>query len=102
MWQDIEQRTHEETSLSPTFLTFMCVATMIAAIGVVFDEPILIVGAMVVGPDFGPLAALSVGLVRWRGRMIGRSVLALAVGFCPETRGVDLRTVDRAGRAGYA
>ncbi|MGO4298801.1 DUF389 domain-containing protein [Leifsonia sp. RAF41] len=81
VWQEIEQRTHEETSLSPTFLTFMSVATMIAAIGVVFDEPILIVGAMVVGPDFGPLAALSVGLVRWRRRMIAQSVLALAVGF---------------------
>ena len=26
VWQEIEQRTHEETSLSPTFLTFMTVA----------------------------------------------------------------------------
>lgn len=81
VWQDIEQRTHEETSLSPTFLVFMTVATMIAAIGVVFDEPILIVGAMVVGPDFGPLAALSVGIVRRHPGMVGRSLLALAVGF---------------------
>lgn len=81
VWQDIEQRTQEETTLSPTFLVFMCVATMIAAIGVVFDQPILIVGAMVVGPDFGPLAALSVGIVRRHPGMIGRSVLALVVGF---------------------
>lgn len=81
VWQDIEQRTHEETTLSPTFLIFMAVATMIAAIGVVFDEPILIVGAMVVGPDFGPLAALSVGIVRRQPGMVGRSVLALVVGF---------------------
>jgi uncharacterized hydrophobic protein (TIGR00271 family) len=81
VWQDIEQRTHEETTLSPTFLVFMTVATMIAAIGVVFDEPILIVGAMVVGPDFGPLAALSVGIVRRHPGMVGRSLLALAVGF---------------------
>lgn len=54
---------------------------MIAAIGVVFDEPILIVGAMVVGPDFGPLAALCVGLVRGRPTLIGRSLLALGVRF---------------------
>ena len=81
VWQDIEQRTHEETTLSPTFLVFMTVATMIAAIGVVFDEPILIVGAMVVGPDFGPLAALSVGIVRRHPGMVGRSLLALVVGF---------------------
>ena len=81
VWEEVEQRTSEETTLSPTFLIFMTVATMIAAIGVVFDEPILIVGAMVVGPDFGPLAALSVGLVRKRPVMIGRSLLALGVGF---------------------
>lgn len=81
VWEQVEQRTSEETTLSPTFLLFMAVATMIAAIGVVFDEPILIVGAMVVGPDFGPLAALSVGLVRKRPVMIGRSLLALGVGF---------------------
>lgn len=81
VWQEIEQLTNDETRLSPTFLTFMAVATMIAAIGVVFDEPILIVGAMVVGPDFGPLAALSVGIVRGRRRMIGQSVTALLVGF---------------------
>jgi uncharacterized hydrophobic protein (TIGR00271 family) len=81
VWEEVEQRTSEETTLSPTFLIFMTVATMIAAIGVVFDEPILIVGAMVVGPDFGPLAALSVGLVRKRPVMIGRSLVALGVGF---------------------
>lgn len=81
VWEQVEQRTQEETTLSPTFLLFMTLATMIAAIGVVFDEPILIVGAMVVGPDFGPLAALSVGLVRRRPVMIGRSLLALGVGF---------------------
>lgn len=81
VWEQVEQRTSEETTLSPTFLLFMTVATMIAAIGVVFDEPILIVGAMVVGPDFGPLAALCVGLVRKLPVMIGRSLLALGVGF---------------------
>ncbi|MBB5112916.1 putative membrane protein [Micromonospora echinospora] len=37
---------------------------MIAGIGVLLDQPILIVGAMVVGPEFGPLAALCVALLR--------------------------------------
>ena len=53
------------TSLSPTS-RFMIVATMIAGIGVMLDQPILIVGAMVVGPEFGPLVALCVGLVTRR------------------------------------
>jgi hypothetical protein len=44
----------------------MIVATMIAGIGVMLDQPILIVGAMVVGPEFGPLVALCIGIVTRR------------------------------------
>ena len=52
--------------LTGTFVAFMVLATLLAAIGVVTDSPITIVGAMVVGPEFGPLAALAVSLVRRR------------------------------------
>lgn len=81
VWEEIEQRTGEESRLSATFLLFLSIATIIAGIGVLLDQPILIVGAMVVGPEFGPLAALSVGVIRRRPPVIGRSVLALVVGF---------------------
>jgi hypothetical protein len=64
VWEQVEQATGEEAQLSVAFLVFMAVATAIAGIGVLLDQPILIVGAMVVGPEFGPLAALCVGLVR--------------------------------------
>jgi uncharacterized membrane protein len=49
-----------------TYLTFMVVAMLIASIGVLLDQPILIVGAMVVGPEFGPLVALCVSIVARR------------------------------------
>jgi uncharacterized hydrophobic protein (TIGR00271 family) len=39
------------------------------------------VGAMVVGPEFGPLAGLSVALVQRRGDLARRSLAALGVGF---------------------
>jgi uncharacterized hydrophobic protein (TIGR00271 family) len=81
VWEEIEHTTGEESELSWAFLTFMIVATAIAGIGVLLDQPILIVGAMVVGPEFGPLAALCVGLIRRRHRLVRRAVLALAVGF---------------------
>ncbi|WP_239075747.1 DUF389 domain-containing protein [Planosporangium flavigriseum] len=81
VWDEIEQRTGEETTLSGAYLIFLTVAMIIAGIGVLLDQPILIVGAMVVGPEFGPLAALCVGIVRRRLSMVARSVLALAVGF---------------------
>ncbi len=81
VWEEVESRTHEETTLSVTYLAFMIIATMIAGIGVLLDQPILIVGAMVVGPEFGPLAALCVALVQWRAPLAARSALALVVGF---------------------
>ena len=81
VWEQLEQRSGEETRLSPTFLVFIAVAAMIAAVGLLLDQPILIVGAMVVGPEFGPLAALCVGIVRRRPRVIGHAALTLVVGF---------------------
>jgi uncharacterized hydrophobic protein (TIGR00271 family) len=81
VWEAIEHTTAEESRLSVAFLVFMSVATAIAGIGVLLDQPILIVGAMVVGPEFGPLAAICVGLVRARPALAGRATLALLVGF---------------------
>ncbi|MGH3703337.1 MAG: DUF389 domain-containing protein [Agromyces sp.] len=81
VWEEVEARTDDEVRLSATFLVFMTVATLIAAVGVVTDQPILIVGAMVVGPDFGPLAAIAVGIVRRRPRVVRRSGATLLIGY---------------------
>ncbi|MGC4896237.1 DUF389 domain-containing protein [Micromonospora sp. DT31] len=81
VWEEIAAKTGEQTVLTGTFLALIVVATMIAGIGVLLDQPILIVGAMVVGPEFGPLAALCVALLRRQPRIIGRSAHALGVGF---------------------
>ncbi|MFG3707771.1 DUF389 domain-containing protein [Micromonospora sp. NPDC047670] len=81
VWDEIAAKTGEQTELSATYLVLITVATMLAGIGVLLDQPILIVGAMVVGPEFGPLAALCVALLRRRVSVIARSVQALVVGF---------------------
>ena len=81
VWEEVEARTSENTELSLTFVLFMLAAMQIAAVGIVLDSPILIVGAMVVGPEFGPLAGLSVALVHRQGELARRSLVALLVGF---------------------
>ncbi|MEU7758617.1 DUF389 domain-containing protein [Micromonospora aurantiaca (nom. illeg.)] len=81
IWDEVAAKTGEQTVLTGTFLALIVVATMIAGIGVLLDQPILIVGAMVVGPEFGPLAALCVALLRGKGGVVVRSVQALVVGF---------------------
>jgi len=84
VWEGLEQSAGEETRLSITYLCFMIVATMIAGIGVMLDQPILIVGAMVVGPEFGPLVAFCIGIVSRRPlhatRALGTLILGFAVG----------------------
>ncbi|MFI1356943.1 DUF389 domain-containing protein [Streptomyces sp. NPDC020898] len=81
LWEHLADATHEESTLSITYIAFITLATMIAACGVVLDNAILIVGAMAVGPEFGPLAGLSTALVQRHPRLALRSLIALLVGF---------------------
>ncbi|KAB2974286.1 DUF389 domain-containing protein [Streptomyces sp. SS1-1] len=81
LWDHLTEATHEESTLSATYLAFITLATMIAACGVVLDNAVLIVGAMAVGPEFGPLAGISTAMVRRRPRLALRSVIALISGF---------------------
>lgn len=81
VWEEVESRLSESTSLSVSFLVFIIAATMIAAIGVITDSIPLIIGAMIVGPEYGPLAGFCVALVEGRSRLAGRSLMALGVGF---------------------
>ncbi|CCK28064.1 integral membrane protein [Streptomyces davaonensis JCM 4913] len=81
LWEHLTDATHEESTLSVTYLAFITLATMIAACGVVLDNAILIVGAMAVGPEFGPLAGFCTALVQRKPRLALRSLTALLVGF---------------------
>ncbi|MFK4144380.1 DUF389 domain-containing protein [Streptomyces sp. NPDC004065] len=81
LWEHLSEATHEESALSVTYLSFITLATMIAACGVVLDNAILIVGAMAVGPEFGPLAGIGTALVQRAPRLALRSLVALLVGF---------------------
>ncbi|MET9758504.1 DUF389 domain-containing protein [Streptomyces sp. NPDC006372] len=81
LWEHLSDATHEESTLSVTYLAFLTLATMIAACGVVLDNAILIVGAMAVGPEFGPLAGICTATVQRRPRLALRSMIALLVGF---------------------
>ena len=105
VWEQVESRTSESAELSFSFLAFMVLATLIAAVGIMTDSQILIIGAMVVGPEFGPLAGLAVAVVerrlesrpalvhRPRGRFPGRDRGQL----CPHDRAARARPC--AGRA---
>jgi len=81
VWEEVEARTSEESRLTVTYVAFMILAGLIAAVGILENSPILVVGAMVVGPEFGPIAAFCVAVVERRPRFALRSLAALVVGF---------------------
>ena len=81
VWSDVVQRAYEESTLTFAFATFMVFATLIASIGIVLDSQILIIGAMVLGPEFGAVAALGISLVRRRAGLLRQGLTTLAAGF---------------------
>ncbi|MQA93503.1 MAG: DUF389 domain-containing protein [Streptosporangiales bacterium] len=81
VWAEFEERVAEGSRLTWAFVTFLALATQIAAIGVLLDSTILIVGAMVLGPEFAAIAAICYGIIRPSARLIGRALRTLAAGF---------------------
>ncbi len=81
IWEEVDTRTAGMTALSAQFLTLMALAMFIAMAGILQANPILIVGAMIVGPDFGPVAGVCVAVVERRPRLAGQSLTALLTGF---------------------
>jgi uncharacterized hydrophobic protein (TIGR00271 family) len=81
VWVAIENRLRADSRLSWAFVAFLALATLIAGAGRILDQPILIVGAMVVGPEFTPMAAICFALARPRPAMVPRALTTLAIGF---------------------
>jgi uncharacterized hydrophobic protein (TIGR00271 family) len=81
VWEEVDSRVAGMTALSANFLMLMALAMLIAMAGILRGTAILIVGAMIVGPDFGPVAGICVATVERRAWMAGRSLAALLAGF---------------------
>lgn len=81
VWVSVEQRLRDDSRLSWAFIAFMTLAALIAGAGRITDQPILIVGAMVVGPEFSPIAAICFALAHPRLSMLPPAVRSLVTGF---------------------
>ena len=81
VWDAVVDNAYGEARGSWSFYAFLTLATTIASVAVVTDSSILVVGAMVVGPEFGVVAALAVGLAARRPNLIKDSARLLVQGF---------------------
>jgi uncharacterized hydrophobic protein (TIGR00271 family) len=80
-WDEVAARTRDDTSFTWAYGLLMALAGVIAAGGILTNNELLIVGAMIVSPDYGPVAGFCVAII---GGLEGRarsSAGALLVGF---------------------
>ena len=81
VWDVVENRVRTESVLSFAYVGFLTLATLIAGAGRLLDKPILIIGAMVVGPEFSPVAAICLALARPRPAILPQALTTLFGGF---------------------
>jgi uncharacterized hydrophobic protein (TIGR00271 family) len=81
VWTQVVSRAYSDSELNWTYLSFMVLATLIAGVAIVVDSSVLVIGAMVLGPEFGPIAAIGVALVRRRTRLLAIATRTLLIGF---------------------
>jgi len=93
IWEQIEAQARADSVPTASFFVLMSIASVIAAVGILLDSPILIVGAMVVGPEYGPIAAGCVALTRRRWRSAGQAAGTLGSGLLVAAAASLLATV---------
>jgi uncharacterized hydrophobic protein (TIGR00271 family) len=81
VWAQVISHAYDDTSMSWSYIVFLTLATILASVAIVLDSPILVVGAMVLGPDFGPVAALGLAMVTRRRELLRRALRLIVIGF---------------------
>lgn len=97
VWAEVTHRAYEESELNWTYLSFMTLAALLASIAIILDSQILVIGAMVLGPEFVAIAALGLALVRRRPDLGFYAARTLCLGF-----GVAIGLTTLAALAGRA
>jgi uncharacterized hydrophobic protein (TIGR00271 family) len=81
VWEEVDARIRSDGRFPPSWYALLVIAGLIAAVGLLTNSQILIVGAMVVGPEYGAIVALAYGVTRHEARSVSRSAKALIFGF---------------------
>jgi uncharacterized hydrophobic protein (TIGR00271 family) len=81
IWDSVLAKADAGARPTVSYLMFMVMAVVLAGIAVILDSSILVVGAMVVGPEFSAVGAVAVGAAFGRWRLVGRGLRLLIGGF---------------------
>ncbi|MFD9501903.1 DUF389 domain-containing protein [Streptomyces sp. NPDC060035] len=80
VWDQVEARIRSEGRYAPSFYLYLVIAGLIGSVGIVTNSQILIVGAMVVGPEYGAIVAVALGIDRGDRTMVRTGLTALCTG----------------------
>lgn len=81
VWELVEWGIRADAQYPPSFFALLVFAGLIGACGILTNSQILVVGAMVVGPEYGAIIAVALGLDRRDGHAVRRGLLVLTIGF---------------------
>lgn len=81
VWDLVESKIAAEAAYAPSFYVLLALAGLIGAVGILINSTILIVGAMVVGPEYNAIIAVAEGVERRDRPPVRRGLRALLVGF---------------------
>jgi uncharacterized hydrophobic protein (TIGR00271 family) len=80
VWADLLSQAGANARPLARYLILMACAGIIAGLGVIYDNGILVVGAMAISPDLLPITATATALIVRRWRLAGHALVALVVG----------------------
>jgi uncharacterized hydrophobic protein (TIGR00271 family) len=80
-WDLVESKIAADSVYAPSFFILLALAALIGAVGILTNSTILVVGAMVVGPEYNATIAVALGIERRNWAAVRRGLRALAVGF---------------------
>lgn len=81
IWDAVIEQAYTASRPTVSFHVFLVLATLLAAIAVITDSAVLVIGAMVVGPEFGTVAAIATGMVFGRRGLTVRALRLLVMSF---------------------
>ena len=81
VWELVEARIRSDAVYAPSFYILLAIAGLIGAVGILTNSQILIVGAMVVGPEYNAIMGVALGIDKRARRPVLRGLLALLAGF---------------------
>ena len=81
IWDVVEAKIRSDAVYAPSFYILLAIAGLIGAVGILTNSQILIVGAMVVGPEYNAIMGVALGIDKRDRRAIVQGSAALLAGF---------------------